>query len=66
MLFKELYKNIIDQAKAECRVKNVGIYYEIHHIVPDFLFKNRRRKGPKGHQDGDQNEAENLILLTFQ
>ena len=66
MSFKELYKNIIDQANAECRVKNGGIYYEIHHIVPDFMFKNRRRKGPKGHQDGDSNDAGNLILLTFQ
>jgi hypothetical protein len=64
-VYKELYKNIIDGAKKENRKKNQGIYYEAHHIVPDFLFKNRKRTGPKGHLDGDQNSKENLVLLTF-
>jgi F0F1-type ATP synthase gamma subunit len=66
MSFKSAYKDIIDKAKAEDRVKNSKIYYERHHIVPDFLFKNRSRKGPSGHLDGDPNSEENLILLTFQ
>jgi len=64
-MYKELYKNIIDKARKEKRMKNQGTYYEQHHIVPDFLYKNRKRTGPKGHLDGDPNGAENLILLTF-
>lgn len=64
-MYKELYKKIIDQAKAENRMKNQGVYYEQHHIVPDFLYKNRKRTGPKGHLDGDPDSSENLVLLTF-
>lgn len=64
-MYKKLYKQIIDQAKKENRMKNQGIYYEQHHIVPDFLFKNRKRSGPKGHLDGDPNHPSNLVLLTF-
>ena len=64
-MYKELYKKIIDQAKAENRMKNQGVYYEQHHIVPDFLFKNRKRTGPKGHVDGNPDSPENLALLTF-
>lgn len=64
-MYKELYKKIIDQAKAENRMKNQGVYYEQHHIVPDFLFKNRKRTGPKGHLDGNPDSPENLVLLTF-
>lgn len=64
-MYKELYKKIIDQAKAENRMKNQEVYYEQHHIVPDFLFKNRKRTGPKGHLDGNPDSPENLILLTF-
>lgn len=64
-MYKELYKKIIDQAKAENRMKNKGVYYEQHHIVPDFLFKNRKRTGPKGHLDGNPDSPENLVLLTF-
>ncbi len=64
-MYKELYKKIIDQAKVEHRMKNQGVYYEQHHIVPDFLFKNRKRTGPKGHLDGNPDGPENLVLLTF-
>jgi hypothetical protein len=64
-MYKELYKKIIDQAKAENRMKNQGVYYEQHHIVPDFLFKNRKRTGPRGHLDGNPDSPENLVLLTF-
>lgn len=64
-MYKELYKSLIDNARTENRIKNQGIYYEQHHIIPDFLFKNRKRIGPKGHLDGDPNSLENLILLTF-
>lgn len=64
-MYKELYRNIIDNARRESRMKNQGTYYEQHHIVPDFLYKNRKRTGPKGHLDGDPDSQENLILLTF-
>ena len=64
-MYKELYKKLIDIAKKENRVKNLGIYYERHHIVPDFLFKNRKRPGPKGSLEGDPNGQENMVLLTF-
>lgn len=65
-MYKKLYKEIIEKAKQEKREKYRGAYYEQHHIVPDFMFKNRKRKGPKGHLDGDPNHSDNLILLTFQ
>jgi len=64
-MYKELYKKLIDTARKENRMKNQGTYYEQHHIVPDFLYKNRKRTGPKGHLDGNPNGTENLILLTF-
>lgn len=64
-MYKELYKKLIDTARKENRMKDQGTYYERHHIVPDFLFKNRKRAGPKGHLDGNPDSAENLILLTF-
>lgn len=64
-MYKELYKQLIDKAKLENRMKNQGTYYEQHHIVPDFLFKNRTRPGPKGHLDGNPNDPSNLVLLTF-
>ena len=64
-MYKELYKKLIDNARKENRMKNQGTYYERHHIVPDFLYKNRKRTGPKGHLDGNPNSEENLILLTF-
>ena len=64
-MYKELYKKLIDNARKENRMKSQGTYYERHHIVPDFLYKNRKRTGPKGHLDGNSDGAENLILLTF-
>jgi hypothetical protein len=64
-MYKELYKNLIDGARKENRMKNSVTYYEQHHIVPDFLFKSRKRTGPKGHLDGNPDGAENLILLKF-
>ena len=64
-MFKQLYKEIIDTAKLENRKKGSGIYYESHHIVPEFMFKIRKRTGPAGHLDGDVNSVDNLVLLTF-
>ena len=65
-MYKQLYKEIIDTAKLEKRTKNSEIYYESHHIVPEFMFKIRKRTGPAGHLDGDANSVDNLVLLTFQ
>jgi hypothetical protein len=65
-MYKQLYKEIIDTAKLENRKKGTGIYYESHHIVPEFMFKIRKRTGPAGHLDGDANSVDNLVLLTFQ
>lgn len=65
-MYQQLYKQIIDQAKQQNRQKGQGAYYEWHHIVPEFMFKQRKRKGPKGHLDGDPNHPDNLVLLTFQ
>lgn len=64
-MYKQKYKEIIDNARSENRVKSGDVYYEKHHVVPDFLFKNRKRKGPKGHLDGNPNSKENIVLLTF-
>lgn len=65
-MYKEHYKKIIDTALSENRKKGGDIYYESHHIVPDFMFKNRKRKGPRGHLDGDPDSPQNKVLLTFQ
>ena len=65
-MYKKLYKEIIDNAKKEGREKYKGKYYERHHIVPDFMFVNRKRTGPKGHLVGNPNSIDNMVLLTFQ
>lgn len=65
-MYQQLYKEIIDNAKRQNRKKGQGVYYECHHIVPDFMFKNRKRKGPAGHLDGDPDHPDNIVLLTFQ
>lgn len=65
-MYKQLYKQIIDTARLEKRTKNSEIYYESHHIVPEFMFKVRKRTGPKGHLDGNSDSVDNLVLLTFQ
>ena len=65
-MYKQLYKEIIATAKLEKREKNSRVYYESHHVVPEFMFKNRKRTGPKGHLDGNPDSVDNLVLLTFQ
>lgn len=54
----------MERAKSENRKKGSGVYYESHHIIPDFMFKERSRKGPKGHLSGNPNDKKNLVLLT--
>ena len=66
MNYKKAYKNIMLKAKAENRSKGGATYYESHHILPNFLFEDRKgRTGPKGHLKGDCDSAENLVLLTI-
>jgi hypothetical protein len=64
MNYLKIYKQIVEKAKSENRRKKNGIYYERHHIVPDFMFIERKRKGPKGHLPGDPDNPKNLVLLT--
>jgi len=54
----------MEKAKGENRKKGPDCYYERHHIVPDFMFVNRKRKGPKGHLPGNPNDPKNMVLLT--
>lgn len=64
MNYKNIYKSIIVKAKQEHRAKTVDSYYEKHHIIPDFMFKNRKRTGKPGHLDGNPNDKSNIVLLT--
>jgi hypothetical protein len=50
MNYSRIYNQIIDRAKSENRIRNTGIYYERHHIVPKCL--------------GGLNSKDNLIDLT--
>lgn len=61
----ETYYNIIHKARNENRKKGQEIYYELHHILPDFLFLDRKRKGPRGILDGNCEFDNNYVLLTF-
>ena len=63
--YKKLYKQIIEKSQSENRSKGNGIYYESHHIIPEFMFKDRRRAGPKGHLEGNPESKSNKVLLTF-
>lgn len=56
MNYQKIYNQIIERAKKENRVKNKGIYYEAHHIVPKCM----EGEG-KYHQ---WNSHPNIILLT--
>ena len=65
MDYRKIYKQIINKARLEQRCKIKGLcYYEKHHIIPDFMFLNRKRKGPKGHLIGNPMDKSNLVLLT--
>ena len=46
------------------RTQHETAYYEKHHIMPDFMFIQRKRPGPRGHLPGDPDSAENLVYLT--
>lgn len=50
MDYKKIYDKLIAKAKNENRIKNNGIYYESHHIIPRCM--------------GGSNKLENKVLLT--
>lgn len=56
----------MNRAKMESRAKGGEIYYESHHIIPNFMFEDRKgRTGPAGHLTGECNDKNNLVLLTI-
>jgi len=58
--YTRIYYQIIDNA----RNRNLSLYTEIHHVIPECLFKNRYRKGSPGFINGSANDAANLVKLT--
>lgn len=64
MNYKRIYNNIITQATNSNRSKKTH-YYERHHIVPVFMFKNNKRyKTSIGEFPGNPDSPNNLVLLT--
>lgn len=64
MNYKKIHDAIIENARNQNRTKTAEDYYERHHIIPDFMFQDRSRPGPKGHLPGDPNDPSNIVLLT--
>jgi hypothetical protein len=58
------YMSIINNAIFENRYKTKSSYYELHHIIPDFMFLFRSRKGHKGFLLGFSGDKANLVLLS--
>jgi len=68
--YENIYKRLIDRAlrRQQGKSKNtlrkeIG-YIEKHHIIPEFFFKDRKRKGPAGWLDGNPDNKDNLVFLT--
>jgi len=60
MNYIKIYHSIITNAKN--RKHEIGM--EKHHIIPDFMFISRSRKGPSGHLPGNPNAKDNIVSLT--
>jgi len=56
MDYNRIYKQLISKAKSEKRVKNNGIYYESHHIIPKCLGGDGKTTQWRTHN--------NIVLLT--
>lgn len=56
------YMSIVNRAKA--RTLDSDTYSESHHIVPECLFINRTRRGPKGYIEGNPDAPINIVELT--
>lgn len=61
MNYQLIYDKLIEKAKN--RIIPGGDYIEVHHIIPDFMYINRSRRGPIGHLPGDPQSRENLVRL---
>lgn len=59
MNYQRIYDCLITRAKNRTPIG----YTEKHHITPDFMFINRKRKGPKGHLEGNPDSADNIVRL---
>ena len=59
MNYQRIYDCLIERAKNRTPIG----YTEKHHIIPDFMFKNRKRKGPKGHLEGNPDSDDNIVRL---
>lgn len=64
MNYLKIYKSIIKNSRSKNRKKSNEEYFENHHIVPDFMFKDRKRKRKPGHLLGNPDDPSNLVLLT--
>jgi hypothetical protein len=60
MNYKNIYKSLIDKFRA---TETENEYTERHHVIPDFFYLNRKRKGPIGHLPGDPDEKTNIVKL---
>lgn len=56
-----IYKRLIDKHRGA--VKHPGVYLEKHHIMPDFFYVNRKRKGPIGILPGDPDCPNNIVYM---
>ena len=56
MDYKKIYDDLISKARSENRIKNVGTYYEAHHIIPKCMGGEGKVSQWRTHP--------NIILLT--
>lgn len=66
MNYKKIYLNLIKKSRSCNRVKTDTEYFEKHHIVPTFMFKNNKRSSGRsiGHFPGNHDNPRNIVLLT--
>lgn len=68
MNYQKIYDSIMKRAKAEEEIRlNSNCYYERHHVVPVFMFKenNRNLRHKKiGTLEGNPDSPDNVVLLT--
>ena len=59
MNYQKIYDALIERARNRVTTE----YTERHHIIPDFMFVNRKRKGPRGHIQGNPDDPSNIVRL---
>lgn len=60
--YTKWYYNIVENAKIR---DNSSLVVEKHHIVPDCMYKARKRKGKPGHIEGNPDDIRNIVCLTI-